>query len=144
MLKELGITPDIARCTEGRAAFVAVERMRYMVESRRFTFAEALEVVRASQLFTTHTPVPAGHDQFPEAMIRQYLAHYPDCLGITWGQFVQLGKAPGDLPKDKFSMSFLACNGSSEINGVSRVHCDASRRILRELWPGYYPDCCLP
>lgn len=138
-LKELEVTTDVYHCNEGHAAFIGLERIRRLIEKRKLSFNEALEVVRSSQLFTTHTPVPAGHDAFPEAMLRQYISHYPDRLGITWEQLLNLGKTRPNDPNEKFSMSFLACNLSQEINGVSWLHGEVSKDIFRGMWPGYFP-----
>ena len=107
---------------------------------RKLSFSEALEVVRSSSLFTTHTPVPAGHDAFPESMIRQYMSHYPDVLGITWEQYINLGKTNPNDPNEKFSMSVLACNLSQEVNGVSWLHGEVSKEILGNMWPGYFKN----
>ena len=139
-LQSLHIAQDVSHCNEGHAAFLGLERIRNLVMRRRLTFAEALEVVRSSSLFTTHTPVPAGHDAFPEAMIRQYLSHYPEELGIDWAQFVGLGRVNPEDPNEKFSMSVLACNLSQEVNGVSWLHGEVSKEILGDLWPGYFKN----
>ena len=139
-LQSLHIAQDVSHCNEGHAAFLGLERIRNLVMRRRLTFAEALEVVRSSSLFTTHTPVPAGHDAFPEAMIRQYLSHYPEELGIDWAQFVGLGRVNPEDPNEKFSMSVLACNLSQEVNGVSWLHGEVSKDILGGMWPGYFKD----
>ncbi len=139
-LEAMGIRMDIYHCNEGHAAFIGIERINRLIERHKLYFSEAMEVVRASSLFTTHTPVPAGHDAFTEAMIRQYMSHYPDRLGITWDQFINLGKTkPGD-PNEKFSMSVLASNLSQEINGVSWLHGKVSCEILGNIWPGYFSD----
>lgn len=139
-LRALGIKQDIYHCNEGHAAFIGIERIRTLVAAKRLSFSEALEVVRSSSLFTTHTPVPAGHDAFPESMIRQYLSHFPDRLGITWEQFINLGKTNPNDPQEKFSMSVLACNLSQEVNGVSWLHGEVSKDILGPIWPGYFKD----
>ncbi len=139
-LREMGIRQDVYHCNEGHAAFIGIERIRNLVNKYKLSFSEALEVVRSSSLFTTHTPVPAGHDAFPESMIRQYMSHYPDRLGITWDQFINLGKTNPNDPNEKFSMSFLACNLSQEVNGVSWLHGEVSKEILGGMWPGYFKD----
>mgnify|MGYP000211160985 CR=1 FL=1 len=139
-LQSLHIAQDVSHCNEGHAAFLGLERIRNLVLRRRLTFAEALEVVRSSSLFTTHTPVPAGHDAFPEAMVRQYLSHYPGELGIDWAQFIGLGRVDPEDPNEKFSMSVLACNLSQEVNGVSWLHGEVSKEILGNLWPGYFKN----
>ena len=139
-LRQLGIKHDVFHCNEGHAAFIGVERIRDLVNHRKLSFSEALEVVRSSSLFTTHTPVPAGHDAFPESMIRQYMSHYPDVLGITWEQYINLGKTNPNDPNEKFSMSVLACNLSQEVNGVSWLHGEVSKEILGNMWPGYFKN----
>ena len=139
-LRRLGIRQDVYHCNEGHAAFIGIERIRDLVNHRKLSFSEALEVVRSSSLFTTHTPVPAGHDAFPESMIRQYMSHYPDVLGITWEQYINLGKTNPNDPNEKFSMSVLACNLSQEVNGVSWLHGEVSKDILGNMWPGYFKN----
>ena len=139
-LRKLGIRHDVYHCNEGHAAFIGIERIRDLVNHRKLSFSEALEVVRSSSLFTTHTPVPAGHDAFPESMIRQYMSHYPDVLGITWEQYINLGKTNPNDPNEKFSMSVLACNLSQEVNGVSWLHGEVSKDILGGMWPGYFKN----
>lgn len=139
-LKELDINQDVYHCNEGHAAFIGIERINDLVNRRKLSFSEGLEVVRSSSLFTTHTPVPAGHDAFPETMIRQYMSHYPERLGITWDQFINLGKTNPNDSNEKFSMSVLAANLSQEINGVSWLHGEVSKEIMGNMWPGYFKD----
>ena len=139
-LNALGIKSDIYHCNEGHAAFIGLERIHNYVKGKNLSFSEALEVVRSSSLYTTHTPVPAGHDAFPEQMIRQYMSHYPERLGINWEQFINLGKTRPNDPTEKFSMSFLACNLSQEVNGVSWLHGEVSKDVLGGMWPGYFKD----
>ena len=139
-LDRLGIHADLFHCNEGHAAFIGIERLNKLIDRHRLTFNEALEVVRSSSLFTTHTPVPAGHDAFSEDLVRKYLSHYPDRLDISWEQFFNLGKANPQDHNEKFSMSVLASNLSQEVNGVSRLHGEVSRELLGNIWPGYFPD----
>lgn len=139
-LRMLNIYQDVYHCNEGHAAFIGLERIYNLMQDKKLSFSEALEVVRSSSLFTTHTPVPAGHDAFPEDMLRQYMSHYPDMLGITWDQFMNLGKTNAYDHNEKFSMSFLACNLSQEVNGVSWLHGEVSKEILGSMWPGYFKD----
>lgn len=139
-LDKLCLKADIFHCNEGHAAFIGIERINRLIHKKKFSFSEALEVVRASSLFTTHTPVPAGHDAFPESMIRQYMSHYPERLGITWEQFINLGKTKPFDHSEKFSMSVLASNMSQEVNGVSWLHGLVSKEILGNIWPGYFKD----
>lgn len=138
-LKKLNIKPDVFHCNEGHAAFLGLERLNNYLSDHDLSFSEALEAVRSSSLFTTHTPVPAGHDAFPEDMIRQYMSHYPDRLKITWDQFINLGKTNPNDSSEKFSMSVLASNLSQEVNGVSWLHGEVSKEILSSMWPGYMP-----
>ena len=140
LLRSLGIEADVYHCNEGHAAFTGLARLHEFILHDNLTFSEALEVVRASSLFTTHTPVPAGHDAFDENMLRTYLSHYPDRLKISWNQLMGLGKINANDPGEKFSMSYLAANLSQEVNGVSWLHGEVSRQVLKDLWPGYLPE----
>jgi phosphorylase/glycogen(starch) synthase len=139
-LNVLGINPDVFHCNEGHAAFLHIERIYNLIQQEKLSFAEAMEVVRSSSLFTTHTPVPAGHDAFPENLLRTYIAHYPDRLKISWQQLMNLGKIYKNDPGEKFSMSFLAANLSQEVNGVSMLHGNVSKEIFTDLWLGYFPN----
>ena len=139
-LVKMGIKQEVYHCNEGHAAFIGLVRIRNLTSKKHLSFSEAMEVIRSSSLFTTHTPVPAGHDAFPEYMIRQYMSHYPDVLGITWDQFINLGKTNPNDPNEKFSMSVLACNLSQEVNGVSWLHGEVSKDILGNMWPGYFKN----
>ena len=84
-LRNLGIKPEIYHCNEGHAAFTGLERLREYVSQANLDFGEALEIVRSSSLFTTHTPVPAGHDAFDEGMLSKYIGHYTQLLKVDWG-----------------------------------------------------------
>ena len=140
LLRKLGLDPQVYHCNEGHAAFTGLERLREYIEHDNLDFTEALEVVRASSLFTTHTPVPAGHDAFDEGMLRQYIGHYPDRLKVDWETLMSLGK---DNPLDeheKFSMSNLAANISQNVNGVSMLHGKVSQDIFAHMYPGYLPE----
>ncbi|MCX6243188.1 MAG: alpha-glucan family phosphorylase [Bacteroidetes bacterium] len=138
MLNLLGIDPDIYHSNEGHSAFIGLERLRNIIQHDKLTFYQALEVVRASTLFTTHTPVPAGHDRFSEDLIRRYLSHLPEHLNIKWEEFMNLGKVH-EGSSEEFSMSILAAKLSQEMNGVSRIHGAVTREMFSELYPGYYP-----
>lgn len=139
-LRALGLNPELYHCNEGHAAMIGVERLNEYINTHNLSYAEALEVVRASSLFTTHTPVPAGHDAFTEDMLRTYFSHYPERLKIDWHTFMGLGKVNPDDEGEKFSMSNLAANLSQEVNGVSWLHGKVSQEILADLWPGYLPE----
>ncbi|MCI2121426.1 MAG: alpha-glucan family phosphorylase [Bacteroidales bacterium] len=139
-LRAMGINPDIYHCNEGHAAFTGLERLSELITEKNLSFNEAMEIVRSSSLFTTHTPVPAGHDAFSEDLLRTYIAHYPERLKIDWKTLMSLGKINGGDPNEKFSMSFLATNLSQEVNGVSWLHGKVSRKIFSGIWPGYMPE----
>ncbi len=139
-LRTLGMHPEIYHCNEGHAAFVGFERLREYIIQDRLDFSEALEVVRASSLYTTHTPVPAGHDAFDEALLRKYIGHYPDRMKVDWTTLMSLGKYNAEDPNEKFSMSNLAISISQEVNGVSWLHGEVSKRMFNSLWPGYLPE----
>lgn len=141
VLKKLGIEKDIYHCNEGHAAMIGLERIRTLITDEKLSFYEALEVVRGTSLFTTHTPVPAGHDSFSEDIVLKYLPNYAEKLGISWREFINIGKAVPDMPDEKFSMSVLAINTSQEINGVSMLHGEITRKyVFKDMWDGYYPN----
>lgn len=139
-LRKLGFNPQVYHCNEGHAAFIGLERLRELITDKNLEFTEAVEVVRASSLFTTHTPVPAGHDAFDEGLLRKYIGHYPQRFKIGWETLMGLGKNNGADVNEKFSMSILAANMSQEVNGVSWLHGEVSRDILGHMWPGYLPE----
>ncbi len=135
-LKKIGIKPNIYHCNEGHAAFIGLERLNKLISEKLYSFETSLEIVRSSALFTTHTPVPAGHDTFSEDILRTYMSHYPERLNISWDDFMNLGKSsPNDY---KFSMSYLAANCSQEINGVSMLHGDVTKSMFSGLWESYF------
>jgi glycogen phosphorylase len=134
-LRKLGIEADVYHCNEGHSAFIGLERISEYVANNLLTFAEAREVVRASTLFTTHTPVPAGHDAFHNDLFKAYMGSYAEKLGLTMDEFLQLGKAHPN--EDHFNMSYLACQLSQGVNGVSMLHGEVSKRLLKVLYPGY-------
>jgi alpha-glucan phosphorylase-like protein len=137
-LERLGIQSDIYHCNEGHAAFIGLERITNIKNKSLLNYSEAKEVVRASTLFTTHTPVPAGHDSFPDALFTSYMNPVADQLGITMDELMLLGKAGSN--DGKFNMSFLAANLSQSINGVSKLHGDVSKQLLSELYKGFLPE----
>ncbi len=139
-LRALGLDPDIFHCNEGHAAFIGLERLREFIQEQNLTFPESLEIVRSSTLFTTHTPVPAGHDYFDEDMMRTYMAHYPNRMKITWEQMMNLGRMHPNQRGERFSMSCLAVNLSQEVNGVSEIHGKVSREMFADMWKGYMPE----
>jgi len=139
-LRIMNIKRDLFHSNEGHSAFIGVERIRQYIQEMKLTFSEAKEIVRASTLFTTHTPVPAGHDSFPEEMLRTYITHYADRLEISWDEFMGLGRMNPGNPGEEFNMSYLAINLSQEVNGVSELHGRVARDMFVGLYPGYLAD----
>jgi glycogen phosphorylase len=137
-LKKLGYEMDIYHCNEGHAAMIGLERMADFISEKGLTYTEAKEVVRVSTLFTTHTPVPAGHDSFYQDMFKHYMSKYPEKVRISWDEFCNLGKA--NPYEDHFNMSYLACNLSQGINGVSMLHGEVSKEVLSPLYEGFLPE----
>jgi len=139
-LRVLGLHPTIYHYNEGHAAFAGLERLRECIQDEHLSFNEAMEMVRVSGLYTTHTPVPAGHDAFSEEMIGRYFGHYPGRLGIDWRTLMGLGRINPDDRDEKFSMSHLAANLSQNVNGVSMLHGKVSQDIFADMYPGYLPE----
>ena len=139
-LKKLGIQKQVYHCNEGHAALINAQRLVDLVSDKNLNFNQALEVVRASSLYTVHTPVPAGHDSFEEALFQKYMSEFPSRLGITWNDFIDIGREhPGDHD-EKFSMSTFACNTCQEVNGVSWLHGKVSQEMFNPIWKGYFPE----
>ena len=139
-LRKLGIDTQVYHCNEGHAAFIGLERLTEYIQKDNLDFSEALEVVRASSLFTTHTPVPAGHDAFDEGLLRKYMSHLPKILKIDWETLMSLGKDDPKNISEKFSMSNLAANCSQNVNGVSMLHGKVSQDIFAHMYQGYLPE----
>ena len=138
-LKKLGIKKDIYHCNEGHAALCNLQRLiDYIHEG--MSFNEALELVRASSLYTVHTPVPAGHDYFDESLFGKYMGGYPQMLGISWDEFIGMGRTNPDDHSERFCMSTFAFNTCQEVNGVSKLHGWVSQRMFAPIWKGYYPE----
>jgi len=138
-LVAMGLEPDIYHSNEGHSAFISLERLRILIDKNHLTFSQAIEVVRSSTLFTTHTPVSAGHDAFDEDLLRKYISHYHTRLNISWDELIALGRCEGDSDR-KFNMSYLATRMSQEVNGVSKLHGAVSQKMFNKLWPGYLKE----
>ncbi len=138
-LKALGIKKDVYHCNEGHAALINVQRLcDYVAEG--LSFDQAIELVRASSLYTVHTPVPAGHDYFDEGLFAKYMSGYPAKMDISWDDLMDLGRNnPGDKG-ERFCMSVFACNTSQEVNGVSWLHGKVSQEMFSSIWKGYFPE----
>ena len=139
LLKQLGIKKDVYHCNEGHAALCNVQRLVDYVKEG-MTFTQALELVRVSSLYTVHTPVPAGHDYFDEALFSKYMSGYPSMLGISWDEFIGMGRMNPDDKGERFCMSTFACNTCQEVNGVSWLHGEVSKKMFAGIWKGYFPE----
>ena len=139
MLNKLGIHTDIYHANEGHAALLNLQRLVDYVQNDHLPFNVALEVVRASSLYTVHTPVPAGHDYFEESLFGKYLGEYPAKLGISWSDLMNMGRENPDT-NERFSMSVFALNTCQEANGVSWLHGEVSKRMFAGVWKGYAPE----
>lgn len=138
-LKKLGIKKQVYHCNEGHAALINVQRLVDYVQEEKLNIQEALELVRASSLYTVHTPVPAGHDSFDEGLFGKYMSEYPAKLGIEWRDLMNMGRENPDS-NEKFSMSVFACNTCQAVNGVSWLHGKVSQHMFNPIWKGYLPE----
>jgi starch phosphorylase len=134
-LRLLGIDPDVCHMNEGHAAFLALERVRLLMEEHRLRFSEAREAVRAGNVFTTHTPVEAGIDHFPPDLLDKYLGRYFRGLGLSRDEFLGLGRQNPRYPHETFCMAVLALRLADHCNGVSELHGEVSRKMWKNLWP---------
>lgn len=139
-LKAIGLEKDVYHCNEGHAAFLNVQRLIDLMQDKQLSFNEAKEIVRVSCLFTTHTPVPAGHDTFEEPLFERYMFDFATRLGLSWDDFMNMGReTPGDLT-EKFSVTVFACNTAQEVNGVSWLHGKVSQDMFKHIWEGYFAE----
>ena len=139
MLNKLGIKTDIYHSNEGHAALLNLQRLVDYVNNDLLPFNVALEMVRASSLYTVHTPVPAGHDYFEESLFGKYLGEFPARLGISWADLMNMGRENPDT-NERFSMSVFALNTCQEANGVSWLHGEVSKKMFAGIWKGYAPE----
>ncbi len=135
VLKALNQMPTVCHMNEGHSAFMAIERLLQLIRHEGLGYDEALEAVRATSVFTTHTPVPAGIDRFPPDLIRRYFSNIANELGIGIERFLDLGRIyPGNTSED-FCMAVLAIKMASQTNGVSKLHGEVSRKMWADIWP---------
>jgi starch phosphorylase len=134
MLKALGLAPTTYHMNEGHSAFMALERIGVLMDEAGLSFTEALQVAQTSQMFTTHTPVPAGIDLFPPDKVLHYLGHYRDRFGLGEAEFLALGRTQTGDFSAPFSMAVLAIKTATFINGVSKLHAEVSRDMFGALW----------
>lgn len=135
-LKKLGIKPTIYHMNEGHSAFLSLERIRQLMIDDKLDRKTAREVVFSSNVFTTHTPVPAGNDVFPIEMMQKYFVDYIKQIDMSMEEFLKLGKINPNNQKEDFCMTVLALNLSAENNGVSELHGHVSREMWKDIWKG--------
>lgn len=136
MLKKLGVKSKLYHCNEGHAALLNLQRLVDYVQDEKLNFNEALELVRASSLYTVHTPVPAGHDYFDEGLFGKYMSEFPAKLGISCADLMNMGRENPNT-NERFSMSVFALNTCQEANGVSWLHGEVSKKMFAGIWKGY-------
>ncbi|MBZ5626712.1 MAG: alpha-glucan family phosphorylase, partial [Acidobacteriia bacterium] len=139
-LEALGLAPTVYHMNEGHSAFLGLEWAHRLMEQRGLTFHEAREAASAGLIFTTHTPVPAGHDYFPPALMEHYFGEYMGRLGLSHFEFLALGRQNAANDGEQFCMTVLALRMASSSNGVSALHGKVSRRMWNAIWPGVPED----
>ena len=139
-LAALGIQPTICHMNEGHAAFLALERARMLMQALHVDFWTAREAAAAGNLFTTHTPVPAGFDVFPADLLGRYLSFYAEQLGLSFDDFLGLGRIHRHDSGEQFNMAVLALRHSHHVNAVSCLHAKVTRRMVQSGYPGFSED----
>ena len=132
-LQRLGVQPTVYHMNEGHSAFLALEHIRHLMKTRNLSFAQARELASASLVFTTHTPVEAGHDYFHADLTSHYFGEMAQELGLSMSEFLGLGRRDGN---GEFCMTALALRLAARANGVSKLHGEVSRKMWQSLWPG--------
>lgn len=141
-LRAMGITPQVYHMNEGHAAFLSLELIKLAVEEKQLDFYAALQLVASGNIFTTHTPVPAGNDAFPRELMQRYFGDFPKKIGVDFDKFFSFGQTRTD-PEENFSMTILALRTSRHANGVSALHGDVSRGLWKDVWVGV-PEAEVP
>jgi len=136
MLEALDIHPTVYHMNEGHSAFLSLELVRCLMQKYFLSYTEARELASTALIFTTHTPVAAGHDYFPPELMDHYFSEFIPKLGIDRKRFLALGRRNADDERENFCMTILALRMASFSNGVSRLHGEISRRLWQDLWPG--------
>ncbi|MBN2551819.1 MAG: alpha-glucan family phosphorylase [Spirochaetales bacterium] len=134
-LKALDLNPAVTHMNEGHSAFLGLERIRALIQDRKMSFSEAHQAVWPANIFTTHTPVPAGNERFQVDLMAGYFKGFAEQLGLSWKEFLGLGRENPDNEQESFCMTVLALKLAAHANGVSRLHGNTSRRMWRNLWP---------
>jgi glycogen phosphorylase len=139
-LEAMGLAPTVFHMNEGHSAFLSLERVRRLMQTQQLSFAEAKVLASASLIFTTHTPVPAGHDYFPPALMDRYFSAYTRQLGTSRSEFLGLGRQDINNDAEDFCMTVLALRMASHSNGVSKLHGRVSRKMWNSIWTGVPED----
>jgi starch phosphorylase len=134
-LKALDLNPAVTHMNEGHSAFLGLERIRTLIRERKMSFSEAQQAVWPANVFTTHTPVPAGNERFSVDLMAKYFKGFAEQLGLPWKEFLGLGRENPDNDQESFCMTVLALKLAAHANGVSKLHGKTSRRMWRNLWP---------
>ncbi|MFZ5979347.1 MAG: alpha-glucan family phosphorylase [Candidatus Zixiibacteriota bacterium] len=134
-LKALGIEPDIFHSNEGHSWFLTLERIHALMTEKNMTFSEATQYVWSTTVFTTHTPVPAGNEQFDSVLVHRYLGDMVRQLGLSWKEFLAIGRVNPEDESEQFGMTVAALKYSAFINGVSKLHGQVSREMWHNIWP---------
>ncbi len=142
-LYALGLTPTVCHTNEGHAAFLMLERLRLHMQEEGLSLREAFEVCWASNIFTTHTPVPAGNERFNPQLVQKYLGSYVEKMGFSWNDFLALGREDQNNQGEDFCMTVLALKLAARNNGVSKLHGEVSRKMWKNLWP-HLPEDDVP
>lgn len=139
-LKALGIKPTACHMNEGHAAFLSIERIRQYMEENNCDFRTARQVVVSGNVFTTHTPVPAGFDLFQPALLERYMGRSVAATGLPFSEFLKLGRSDENNQSEPFNMAILAMENADWVNGVSELHAKVTRTMFNSRWPGYPED----
>lgn len=135
-LRAVGINPAVTHMNEGHAAFLGLERVREVMTAKGFSYAQAAQAVWPTNIFTTHTPVPAGNERFGTDLMEKYFKSWSHELGLDWKSFLALGRERPDDDAEPFCMTILALKLSAYANGVSELHGHVSRDMWKAIWPG--------
>jgi len=139
-LQAVGVETQVFHTNEGHAGFLGLERIRQLVVDQGLSYTDAIEAVRAGNIFTTHTPVPAGIDRFPRELVEKYFTAWAQQCGVTIDDLMDLGHRAGDPPDERFNMAVMGLRLAGRSNAVSKLHGDVSRDMFADLWPDVPTD----
>jgi starch phosphorylase len=142
-LRAVGINPTVCHMNEGHAAFMSIERIRQFMAENNCDFRTARQVIVSGNVFTTHTPVPAGFDRFPPQLVERYLGKTVQGIGLQFNEFLKLGRIDLENQGEAFNMAVLAMENANHVNGVSKLHAQVTREMFGSRWPNY-PESEVP